>query len=102
MPCRLLPDDRDGIPNVLVEAMAAGTPVVASNLSSLPEVLGDAALLVDPRSASELGDALARLLLGPDFRAELGARGRCRASEFRWETCAARSLRFFQDLVDGS
>jgi alpha-1,3-rhamnosyl/mannosyltransferase len=86
----------------VAQALAAGVPVVTSNVSSLPEVAGDAALLVDPRSASELGDAIARLLLAPDLRAELGARGRCRAQEFRWETCAARSLRFFQELVDGS
>jgi glycosyltransferase involved in cell wall biosynthesis len=84
----------------VAQALAAGVPVVTSNVSSLPEVAGDAALLVDPRSASELRDALTRLLLSPDLRAELAARGRCRACEFRWETCAARSLRFFQELVD--
>ena len=84
----------------VAQALAAGVPVITSNVSSLPEVAGDAALLVDPRSASELRDAMARLLLAPDLRAELAARGRCRAREFRWETCAARSLRFFQELVD--
>ena len=77
----------------VAQAMAAGTPVITSNVSSLPEVAGDAALLIDPRSQAELRDALARLLLSPDLRAELAGRGRLRARAFRWDTCAARSLR---------
>jgi len=83
----------------VAQAMAAGVPVIASNVSSLPEIAGDAALLVDPRSPAELRDALARLLLSPGLRADLGARGRSRAPRFRWDTCAARSLRFFEELA---
>ena len=83
----------------VAQALAAGVPVVTSNLSSLPEVAGDAALLVDPRSQAELRDALLRLLLSPDLRAEFAARGRCRARQFRWDECAAKSLRFFESLV---
>jgi alpha-1,3-rhamnosyl/mannosyltransferase len=63
----------------------------------LPEVAGDAALLVDPHSQSELRDALSRLLLSPDLRDTLAACGRIRARAFRWEHCAAQSLRFFED-----
>jgi glycosyltransferase involved in cell wall biosynthesis len=80
----------------VAQAMAAGVPVVTSNVSALPEITGDAALLIDPRSQNELRDALARLLFSPDLRAELAARGRARAAQFRWETCAAKSLEFFQ------
>jgi len=83
----------------VAQAMAARVPVVTSNLSSLPEVAGDAALLVDPRSTSELLAALSRLLLSPDLRSELAARGRCRARDFRWETCAAKSLQFFEEVL---
>jgi glycosyltransferase involved in cell wall biosynthesis len=63
MPCRLLPDDRDGIPNVLVEAMAAGAPVVATNVSGIPElVLHEVnGLLVEPDAPEQLADALTRL-----------------------------------------
>ena len=82
----------------VAQALAAGVPVVTSNLSSLPEVAGDAALLVDPRSQAELRDALLRLLLSPDLRSDLAARGRCRARQFRWDECAAKSLRFFESL----
>jgi len=83
----------------VAQAMAAGVPVVTSNISSLPEVAGDAALLVDPRSTAELRDALARLLLSPDLRREMAARGRARALELTWERCAARSLRFFERVA---
>lgn len=84
----------------VAQAMAAGVPVVTSNVSSLPEVAGDAALLVDPRSQSELRAALARLLTSPDLRASLSAAGRTRAAAFRWPECAARSLQFFREITD--
>jgi alpha-1,3-rhamnosyl/mannosyltransferase len=76
----------------VAQAMAAGTPVITSNVSSLPEITGDAALLIDPRSVGELRDGLNRLLLSATLRAELAARGRERARAFGWEACAARSL----------
>jgi alpha-1,3-rhamnosyl/mannosyltransferase len=83
----------------VAQAMAAGVPVVTSNISALPEISGDAALLVDPRSQTELRNTMARLLLSPDLRADLTARGRARAAQFRWETCAAKSLEFFQNVA---
>lgn len=83
----------------VVQAMAAGVPVVTSNVSSLPEVAGDAALLVDPRSHAELRDALARLLLSPALRADLAAKGKSRAGRFRWDACAAASLAFFESVA---
>ena len=60
MPCRLLPSDRDGIPNVLVEAMAAGAPVVATNVSGIPELVEHEVngLLVEPEDPEALADAL--------------------------------------------
>jgi glycosyltransferase involved in cell wall biosynthesis len=79
--------------------MAAGVPVITSNLSSLPEVAGDAALLVDPRSLDELRAALTRLLLSPDLRTSLAAQGRLRAQQFRWESCAEKSLAFFRSAA---
>src|SRR3954451_3916047 len=63
MPCRLLPNDRDGIPNVLVEAMAAGAPVVETNVSGIPELIEDEVngLLVAPDDPQALADALVRV-----------------------------------------
>jgi glycosyltransferase involved in cell wall biosynthesis len=80
--------------------MAAGVPVITSNVSSLPEVAGDAAVLVDPRSQSELRSALSRVLTSAGLRASLSASGRERAKRFRWPECAAKSLKFFQQFAD--
>jgi alpha-1,3-rhamnosyl/mannosyltransferase len=82
----------------VAQAMAAGVPVVTSNVSSLPEIAGDAAVLVDPRSLQELRDALVRLMTSPSLRADLSARGRARAQRFRWQTCAEQSWDFFRKL----
>jgi glycosyltransferase involved in cell wall biosynthesis len=84
VPSRLLPDDRDGIPNVLVEAMAAGTPVVASAVSGIPELVEDGVngVLVAPERPAELADALERLHGDPALRERLAGAGR--------ETVAAR------------
>ncbi len=73
-----------------LEAMAAGTPVVTSNVSSLPEVVGDAALLIDPTSPPSIADALARVLTDPPLRADLVRRGLARAATFSWAQSAAR------------
>ena len=83
----------------VAQAMAAGVPVITSNVSSLPEVAGDAAVLVDPRSVAELRDALCRLLLSAGLRADLAARGRARSERFRWPECAARSWEFFRKVA---
>jgi glycosyltransferase involved in cell wall biosynthesis len=82
----------------VVQAMAAGVPVITSNVSSLPEVAGDAAVLVDPRSVAELRDALLRVLTSQTLQTDLATRGRERAANFRWSTCAAKSLAFFHAL----
>jgi glycosyltransferase involved in cell wall biosynthesis len=68
-----------------LEAMACGTPVVTSRVSSLPEVVGDAAVLVDPTSVEEIADGIERVLTDGALRAELVARGRARARSFSWE-----------------
>ncbi len=79
-----------GIP--VVEAMACGTPVVTSTVTSLPEVAGGAALLVDPESVASISDAMIRLDASPDLRASLVARGLERARAFTWQNCAAQTL----------
>jgi glycosyltransferase involved in cell wall biosynthesis len=71
--------------------MACGTPVVASNTSSLPEVVGEAGLLVDPLNTDELAAALELALLDEPLRARLRQRGLARAAQFNWPS-AARSL----------
>jgi glycosyltransferase involved in cell wall biosynthesis len=75
-----------GLP--IVEAMACGAPVIASNVASMPEVAGDAALLVDPRSESELSAALLRLGGSSAEQARLRAKGYARAAHFTWRRMA--------------
>lgn len=82
----------------VAQAMAAGVPVITSNLSSLPEVTGGAAELIDPRSPAELSAALDRLLTSPATRARLAAAGRIQAQRFQWDLCARQTLDFFESL----
>ena len=79
-----------GLP--VLEAMACGTPVVCSNVSSLPEVAGDAALLVDPLDVEGMAEAMNRLLQDEGLRAELVERGYRQVRRFSWERCARATL----------
>jgi glycosyltransferase involved in cell wall biosynthesis len=75
-----------------LEAMQCGTPVVTSNAASLPEVVGDAALTVDPTAVEQLAAALARVATEPALRDELRARGLAQARRFSWDQTAAATL----------
>ena len=90
-------DEGFGIP--VLEAMAAGVPVLASNTSSLPEVCGDAALLVDPRDVEAIAHGLTRLIEDGALRADLIERGKRRAAEFTWEACARRTWDVYRTLL---
>jgi glycosyltransferase involved in cell wall biosynthesis len=81
-----------------LEAMACGAPFVGSNATSIPEVVGDAGLLVDPRDAEALADSLVRVLSEPRLAEELRRRGLERAREFTWERTAAEFERLFEEL----
>ncbi|MFQ5812563.1 MAG: glycosyltransferase family 4 protein [Anaerolineae bacterium] len=84
-----------------LEAMACGTPVVVSNVSSLPEVVGDAGLLVDPEDVSELTVAIWRVLTDQALRAELIAKGLKRAQCFSWEKTALQTLELYRRVGKG-
>lgn len=77
-----------GLP--VVEAMACGTAVITSNVAALPEVAGDAALLVDPYDVNELASAMSKMLYDQELRSSLGKKGVLRASQYRWDDVAAR------------
>ncbi len=79
-----------GLP--VLEAMACGTPVITSNVASLPEVGGQAALLVAPDDRSALTNALQRVLDDADLRRAMSAAGRVQASQFRWEAMVDRTV----------
>ena len=84
-----------------LEAMACGTPVIVSNASSLPEVVGDAGVLVDPHNVDEWVAALCRLCDDPDGRAELSSRGLERAREFSWTRMAQETVRVYRHVLSG-
>jgi glycosyltransferase involved in cell wall biosynthesis len=88
----------------VLEAFAAGVPVLTSNVSSLPEVAGEAAVLVDPRDDAAIAAGLAQLLQDEDLRALLSAAGLARAAGFTWEATArktAEALHRAHGLVAG-
>jgi len=80
----------------LAQAMAAGIPCITSNISALPEVAGDAALLVDPKNSFALRDAMWQLVDSADLRDELGRKARMQASQFTWKNSAQLSAEFFR------
>jgi glycosyltransferase involved in cell wall biosynthesis len=82
-----------------IEAMASGTPVVTSNVSSLPEVAGDGALLVDPRDPAAIADGIRRVLADRELRDALRARGFKRASAFSWEHAAGQIRAIYADVA---
>lgn len=77
-----------GLP--IVEAMASGVPVLTSNVTSMPEIAGDAALIVDPRNVADISTAMNRLAEDRSLREELIARGSARAAIFNWDGAAGR------------
>ena len=87
-----------GLP--VLEAMACGTPTIASRTSSIPEVAGDAAILVDPLDVSAIAGAMERVLGDPELVATLRARGPDRAGQFTWEGAARKTLNAFQEVLD--
>ncbi|MDR3710541.1 MAG: glycosyltransferase family 1 protein [Capsulimonadaceae bacterium] len=83
-----------GLP--VAEAMACGCPVICGNTSSLPEVAGDAAILVSPTDEGAWTQALTRLLTSPELRRSLGARGIEQARRFSWRTAAEQTLAVYE------
>ena len=82
-----------------LEAMASGTPVVTSNVSSLPEVTGDAAVLVDPYDPTAIADGIERVLTNEALRRDLGRKGVARAKQFSWERSVHRVREIYDEVV---
>lgn len=79
-----------------LEAAAAGTPVIASNVSSLPEIMGSAAQYVNPENKADIARGIEAVLMNDNWRAQLIASGKRRASVFSWEVCARKTLAVYE------
>lgn len=97
--CVAFPSLYEGFGLPVLEAMACGVPVVTSNISSLPEVAGDAALMVNPYDTDELADALRRVLDDSSHRQALIAKGHARARQFTWEASAHHLRTIYDQLL---
>ncbi len=95
----LFPTLYEGFGMPVLEAMACGAPVITSNVSSFPEICGDAALLVDPYDVKGIADAILALEESPDLRASLREKGLERAAQYTWRDTAAGTLDVYRSVM---
>ncbi|MDD5040567.1 MAG: glycosyltransferase family 1 protein [Patescibacteria group bacterium] len=96
--CFVFPSSYEGFGLPVLEAMKLGTPVVTSNTSSLPEIAGKGALLVDPEHDRDIAIALRKVLSDKKLRAQLIERARKQAAEFTWDRCARETVKLYTNL----
>ena len=97
----VLPSEHESFGFPVLEAFVCGTPVITSNTSALPEIAGEAALLVDPHSVEEIADACRRLSNDDALRQELIEKGLRRARDFSWRRCAEQTLAVYEGVFSG-
>lgn len=97
--CFIFPSLWEGFGLPVLEAMSLGTPVITSKLSSLPEVVDKAGLLVNPNKALEIEKALAKLLNSSTLRKSLAKKGIQQAKKFSWKKCAKETLKIYQNIA---
>ena len=94
------PSLHEGFGITLLEAMACGTPVVTSNVSAMPEVVGDAGVLVDPTNARHIADAVLKIQLDASFRRQLVEKSLARAKTFTWEKTAKEISKVYEQVTE--
>lgn len=85
-----------------LEAMACGAPVITSNVSSMPEIVGQAAIKINPYKTEEITNVLQNLLENDQLRDELSQKSLMQAKQFSWRKCARQTLKLYQDLAKGN
>ena len=94
--CLVFPSLFEGFGVPLVEAMATGCPVACGNVCSIPEVVGEAAMIFDPRNPDSIADAVEQILRNPELREQLVMKGRHQATLFSWEKAAKKTLEILE------
>jgi glycosyltransferase involved in cell wall biosynthesis len=97
--CYVLPTLYEGFCLPLIEAMASGTPVVSSNTTAVPEIAGEAAVLVNPTSVDEIADAIRSVLDSETLRKQCSERGLARSKRFTWSSCAESTLKVYNEAT---
>ncbi len=89
----------ENMPNILLEGMASGLPMVCSNRGPMPEVLGDAGVYFDPEHPDSIANALHRLLADPELRTHCAERAYAKAQIYAWERCARETFAFMRKIA---
>lgn len=89
----------ENLPNILIESMTAGLPIASSKCGPMPEVLGDAGIYFDPSKASEIAEAMRRLVEDSDLRGRLAARAKASSLAYSWHQCARATFKFLALVV---
>jgi glycosyltransferase involved in cell wall biosynthesis len=95
----IFPSLQEGFGLPILEAMQCGTPVISSNATSLPEVAGEAAILINPYDKDELSQAMLNLLSDEKLRNELTQKGIERAKQFSWSKCAQETVEIYKKIA---
>jgi glycosyltransferase involved in cell wall biosynthesis len=95
-----IPSFYEGFGLIGLEAMASGAPVVSSNLTSLPEINGDAALYFDPKNPRDMAEKIAQVLNNPDLKNQLIQKGLIQAAKYSWRNCAWETLNIYRQVLN--
>jgi len=96
----VLPSFKESFGHVLVETMACGCPVVTSNVTCMPEIAGDAGILIDPYDVNSLTEGIYKVLTNDGLRQDMRKKGLRRAKLFSWERCARETLKVYEELYE--
>ncbi len=95
----VLPSLHESFGFPIVEAFACGAPVITSNRTALPEIAGNAALLIDPYNVQEMKEAILKIILDPSLKSTLVEKGLARARSFSWETAAGQTRELYENVL---